>query len=376
MPTINERLEAAKAALVEAKDGEDATALQSAIDEFKAAEAAKKSADEADALIASLANPKEEKKMDQTIATPKSLGEFALANLKLDAMRAGEAKSAGTDFGFKAATDVHVSTPVEVIDRNVVDIARDLAIRSLFGAETISGTALKYFVMGATEGAPAEVAENGAKPQFHIPYTPATATLEKIAGWFYETDELIEDNEFLRSAIDNRGIFALDKAIEAYLMTELLGTSGIQTIAQAPTADNIFQAIMSVKTATNYDADAIVINPTDYQTLRLAKDGGTTGQYYGGGYFYGPYGNAEVMRQPGLWGLNTVVTTAVAAGTVLVGAFKQGASVVTKAGEGARVEVVTGDHDDRTHNRVTVIVEERLALATRVPGAFVKVKAA
>ena len=373
MPTINERLEAAKAALVEAKDGEDATALQSAIDEFKAAEAAKKSADEADALIASLANPKEEKKMDQTIATPKSLGEFALANLKLDAMRNGMAKSAGTDFGFKAATDVHVSTPVEVIDRNVVDIAHDLAIRSLFGAETISGTALKYFVMGATEGAPTTVAENGTKPQFHISYAPATATLEKIAGWFYETDELIEDNEFLRSAIDNRGIFALDRAIEAYLMTELLGTSGIQTIAQTPTADNIFQAIMSVKTATNYDADAIVINPTDYQTLRLAKDGGTSGQYYGGGYFYGPYGNAEVMRQPGLWGLNTVVTTAVTAGTVLVGAFKQGASVITKAGEGVRVEVVTGDHDDRTHNRVTVIVEERLALATRVPGAFVKV---
>ena len=53
--TINERLEAAKAALVEAKDGEDANALQSAIDEFKAAEAAKKSADEADELIKSLA---------------------------------------------------------------------------------------------------------------------------------------------------------------------------------------------------------------------------------------------------------------------------------------------------------------------------------
>ena len=376
MPTINERLEAAKAALVEAKDGEDATALQSAIDEFKAAEAAKKSADEADALIASLANPKEEKKMDQTIATPKSLGEFALANLKLDAMRAGEAKAAGTGYGFKAATDVHMSSPVEVIDRNVVTTARDLAIRSLFGAESISGTALKYFVMGATEGSPASVAEGAQKPQFHIPYTAATATLQKIAGWYYETDELIEDNEYLKSSIDGRGLYALDKAVEAYLLTTLLATSGLGTIAQAPTADNIFQAIMQVKSASNYDADAIVINPTDYQTLRLAKDGGTSGQYSGGGYFYGPYGNDEVMRQPGLWGLNTVVTPAVAAGTVLVGAFKQGASVITKAGEGARVEVVTGDHDDRTHNRVTVIVEERLALATRVPGAFVKVKAA
>ena len=45
----------------------------------------------------------------------------------------------------------------------------------------------------------------------------------------------------------------------------------------------------------------------------------------------------------------------------------------TVVSEETRVEVVTGDHDDRTNNRVTVIVEERLALAVRVPGAFVKI---
>lgn len=374
--TINERYNAAKAALAAVKDGDDADAIKSAIEEFKAAEDAKKAADDAANLVKSLDNTNTTKEPDaMTETAPKTLGEYAEKNLDLTSMRAGAAKSAGTGFGFKAATDVHMSTPVEVVDRNVVATARDLAIRSLFGAESISGTALKYFVLGATEGAPSTVAEGAQKPQFHIPYTPATATLQKIAGWYYETDELLEDNEFLRSSIDNRGLYALDQAVESYLMTTLLATSGLGTIAQAPTADNIFQAIMQVKSASNYDADAIVINPTDYQTLRLAKDGGNSGQYYGGGYFYGPYGNDEVMRQPGLWGLNTVVTPAIAAGTVLVGNFRMGASVITKAGEGTRVEVVTGDHDDRTNNRVTVIVEERLALATRVPGAFVKVKA-
>ena len=383
MPTINERLEAAKAALVEAKDGEDATALQSAIDEFKAAEAAKKSADEADALIASLANPKEEKKMDQTIAAPKSLGEFALANLNLDAMRLGAAKSAGTGFGFKAATDAHTSQQMLVVDQSAVDIvsARELAVRSLFGSESISGNALKYFVLGSKEavsgGSPAVTAEGAAKPQFHIPVTPATATLAKIAGWYYETDELIEDNAFLRTSIDNRGLFELDLAIENYLLTTLLGTSGLGAATYAHggnvSADDIFNAMMTVKNASNYTADAIIINPADYGRLRLAKDGGTTGQYYGGGYFYGPYGNGGNAQQPGLWGLNTVVTSSITAGTVLVGNFKQGASVITKAGDGQRVEIVTGDHDDRIANRITVIVEERLALATRVPGAFVKI---
>ena len=374
---LKQMIAAAKAKLagLEAKVAEgDADAIKAAeetLAEIADLEAKLAEAERKESVLAALkaAAPGEPAK----VKAARTLGEFALANLKLDAMRAGTSKAAGTGYGFKAATDVHMSSPVQVIDRNVVTTARDLAIRSLFGAESISGTALKYFVMGTTEGAPTTVAEGAQKPQFHIPYTAATATLQKIAGWYYETDELIEDNEYLKSSIDGRGLYALDKAVESYLLTTLLATSGLGTIAQAPTADNIFQAIMQVKSASNYDADAIVINPTDYQTLRLAKDGGTSGQYYGGGYFYGPYGNDEVMRQPGLWGLNTVVTPAVAAGTVLVGAFKQGASVITKAGEGARVEVVTGDHDDRTNNRVTVIVEERLALATRVPGAFVKV---
>lgn len=371
MNKLMQQLEDAKRALTEAMAGTDAEAIKSATEAVKAAQSAIDAAKEGEALIKSLGT-NDGKKADEDKAA-RTLGEFAAKNLDFTAMRLGAAKSAGTGFGFKAATDTHVSVATEVIDQRVVDIPRDLAIRALFGSETISGTALKYFVMGATEGAPTTVAENAQKPQFHVPYTPATATLQKIAGWYYETDELIEDNAFLRSSIDNRGLYALDKAIEGFLSTTLLGTTGLGTIAQAPTADNIFAAIMQVKTSTGFDADAIVINPADYQTLRLAKDGGASGQYYGGGYFYGPYGNGSNVQQPGLWGLNTVITNAVTSGTVLVGAFRQGASVLTKAGDGTRVEVVTGDHDDRTNNRVTVIVEERLGLAVRYPGAFVKV---
>ena len=317
--------------------------------------------------------------------TCKTLGEYAVKNLDLSAIRSGASKSAGTDFGFKAYTDAQTSQQIIQYDQNVVDrlAARELAIRNLFGAESISGNALKYFILGAHEDnsapAPGSVNEGAAKPQFHTVVGSETATLGKIAGWFWETDELIEDNAFLKSAIDNRGLFELDLAIENYLMTTLLATSGIGSATYAHggtvSADDIFGAMMTVKANSFYNADAIIINPADYKRIRLLKDGtgGTVGQYYGGGYFYGPYGNGENAQQPGLWGLNTVVTPSISAGTVLVGAFKQGASVITKQGGGQRVEVVTGDHDDRIYNRVTVIVEERLALATRVPSAFVKI---
>ena len=378
---LKKQLEDAKSALAEALKGDDAEAIKAATETVKAAQDAVKAAEDAAELMKSFGSNDGDAKSE---APARTLGEFAMKNLDLTAMRLGAAKSAGTGYGFKAYTDAQTSQQIIQYDQNVVDTAvRDLAIRSLFGSESISGNALKYFILGAREDnsapAPGSVSENAAKPQFHIVESSDTVTLQKIAGWFYETDELLEDNAFLKSAIDARGLYELDARIEAYLLTTLLATSGLSAATYAHngtcSADDVFKAMMTVKSASGLNADAIIMNPTDYQRIRLLKDGtgGTIGQYYGGGYFYGPYGNGGVSQQPGLWGVNTVVTPAITAGTVLVGNFKQGGSVITKANSGARIEVVTGDHDDAIYNRVTVVVEERLGLAVRRPAAFVKI---
>ncbi len=381
MNKLMQNLEDAKSALSAAIEGGEKAAIDAATEQVKAAQAAIDAAKAGEALIKSLGT-NDGAKPDES--APKTLGEFAMKHLDLTAIRSGASKSAGTGYGFKTYTDAQTSQQIIQYDQRVVDTAvRDLVIRNLFGSETISGNALKYFILGAREDnsapAPGTVSENGAKPQFHIVESSATVTLQKIAGWFYETDELLEDNAFLKSAIDARGLYELDARIEAYLLTTLLATSGLgaATYAHSGTcsADDVFKAMMTVKSASGLNADAIIMNPTDYQRIRLLKDGtgGTIGQYYGGGYFYGPYGNGGVSQQPGLWGVNTIVTPAITAGTVLVGNFKQGGSVITKAGSGARIEVVTGDHDDAIYNRVTVVVEERLGLAVRRPAAFVKI---
>ena len=381
MNKLMQAIEDAKTALNVATASGDADAIKSANEKLAAAKAALDAAKEGEALIKSLGT-NDGKKADEQPA--RTLGEFAMKNLDLTAMRLGAAKSAGTGYGFKTYTDPQTSQQMLQTSQDVVDTAvRDLVIRSLFGSESITGNALKYFILGAREDnsapAPGAVNEAAAKPQFHIVESSATVTLQKIAGWFYETDELLEDNAFLASALNARGLYELDARVEAYLLTTLLGTSGLgaATYAHGGTcsADDVFKAMMTVKSASGLNVDAIVMNPTDYQRIRLAKDGtgGTIGQYYGGGYFYGPYGNNGVAQQPGLWGVNTIVTPTITAGTVLVGNFKQGGSVITKAGAGARIEVVTGDHDDAIYNRVTVVVEERLGLAVRRPAAFVKI---
>ena len=103
----------------------------------------------------------------------KTLGEYAEKNLDLDAMRQGRAKSAGTGYGFKAYTDVHTAPQITVASQNIVDFAEPDRIRGLFGSEAISGNALTYFQMGATEqpsgGSPASVAQGATKPQLHLP---------------------------------------------------------------------------------------------------------------------------------------------------------------------------------------------------------------
>lgn len=377
---LKEKLAEAQKRLVEIKaaveNGEKgAEELEAAIEGVKTAQANLDAAEQAEKMIKSLGGKKDEKADQEGKKTEyTSLGDFAAKNLDLSGLVSGKAKSAGTGYGFKARTDAHTAPSVITTDNKVVDLVDELTLRGLFGAESISGNALTYFQLQATEGNAAVTAEGATKPQIHVPSTPVTVPLSKIAGWFWETDELLNDAPFLKSAIDNRGMYELRRAVETYLATTLLGTSGIQTQAiagQALNADDIFKGITKVQSATGYAADAIVINPADYETLRLAKDSNL--QYYGGGYFYAPYGNGAVAGQPGLWGRNTVVTTAVAQGTVLVGAFKAGASVIGKAGEGASIEVFRGDHDDAINNRVTVVVEERLALAVRIPSAFVKI---
>lgn len=303
----------------------------------------------------------------------KSLGDYAVKNLSGIENLKSMHGSVGTPFGFKANTDIETVGNITEASRAVTDVAqRALMVRDLFGAETISGNALQYYVLNATEGTPAVTAEGAKKPQIHIPNESVTAPLEKIAAFFKESDELTNDAQFLVSSLNNRGIYEHNLAIEKYLVTKLLATSGIQSVAYATSIqDTIFDAMTKIQIATGYTADAVVINPTDYQALRLAKD--SNGQYFGGGFFFGAYANGGVQQQPGIWGLPTVVTPNVAQGTAIVGAFKPAGSVVSKAGEGLRVEVSNSNEDDFINNLVTVRIEERIALACRVPAAFAKV---
>ena len=293
---------------------------------------------------------------------------------------------------YKAAADVNMTpgvfeTPILTqIDRTIVREYRRPTISDLLGSGSLGrGTnAVTYFVEnGLMEGEFGMVAEGGQKPQLHA-LDPVTRTdaVRKIAGWWDTSDEMIEDLDFWVSEINNRGMHLLSMAEENQLLNGdgtgqnilgLLNRSGIQTeeeaVADDNPADTIFRALTKVQTATGMSADGIVINPADYQALRLSKD--ANGQYFGGGFFAGQYGDGGIVFQPPLWGVRTVVSAAIAPQTVLVGAFKAATTVYRKGG--IRIESTNSDQGKFTKDIVTTRIEERLALACRYPAAVVKV---
>lgn len=329
---------------------------------------------------------------DGSPAAAKSLGEHFVKSVGNDGLSrvktvSGAVVAAPEFVASKAADDTH-QTPdtfapwLTEYDRTVVRAFRRPVVSDLLGAGTLSGNAVSYLVEGSVEGGFSTVAAGGAKPQFHMTDpTQRTDALKKIAGFLKFTDEMAEDAPFWVSEINQRGLYLLALAEENQLLNGagtgstiegLLNRSGIQTEAATDSADNadaLFRAMTKIQTATGLSADGIVINPADYQALRLGKDG--NGQYFGGGYFQGQYGNGSTDEQPPLWGVRTVVTPAVEAGTAVVGAFGVASTVYRKGG--VRVESTNSHDDDFTNNLITTRIEERVALAVRIPAAFVEV---
>lgn len=320
----------------------------------------------------------------------KSLGALYAEELQAKGLTALETKSHPFSTSeFKAATDTHVvggdsgayGPMITDVDQNGAwPFERQLTIADLFSAGSVNGNSIKYPVYSAFEGGSGTVKESAQKPQLHLPDpTWEVDSLAEVAAWWKISDDMADDLPYIVSEINQHAQYNLLLQEELQLLSGTglnadikgLVNRGIQTIAKGTDADpdRIFHATTLISTATGFPADAVVINPTDYEAIRLSKD--SNGQYFGGGFFAGQYGNGGILQNPALWGLRTVVTPSVTAGTVLVGAFKAGGMVFRKGG--LRAESTNSNENDFTNDKITFRVKERLGLQVKYPAAFVSV---
>jgi HK97 family phage major capsid protein len=256
-----------------------------------------------------------------------------------------------------------------------------LTIADLLASGVTDMNTIRYVREDTYTNAATTVAEGGTKPEASFDTSEADAPVRKIAVTAKVSDELFADFPAMQAYIDNRLRYMVGSQEEAQIlngdgnapnMTGILQTSGIQTqaVGSDTNLDAIHKALTKVRSVGFFEPDGIVLHPTDYQILRLAKDG--NGQYLGGGAFMNQYGNGGY---PGafipVWGVRVVVTTAISAGTALVGAFRLGAQLFRRAG--VTVQMTNSNEDDFKKNLIAVRCEERAALAVYRPKAFATV---
>ena len=126
-----------------------------------------------------------------------------------------------------------------------------------------------------------------------------------------------------------------------------------------PTAIDQLRFAMLQAALAEYPATGHVMHPIDWARIETTKD--ADGRYI--------IGNPQGTARPTLWGLPVVATQAIEQDKFLTGAFRLGAQVFDRWR--ARVEVATENEDDFVKNLVTILAEERLALAVYRPEAFI-----
>lgn len=284
-----------------------------------------------------------------------------------------------------ALTSDYGADTLEDVNTDIrIGYRQPLTIAQLFGAESTEKDAVSFYVEGTVTGDPAMTPEGGkyAELKFGTP-TKKTNAIKKITAFWKNSDELMSDSPRLVSHINARAPYLMDLAKEKQLLSGdgtgenivgLLSTSGIGTGTvtggvSLDFIDSLLDYRSDIEKATpNFDVDALVVSNDDYAALLKLKD--KNDQYVLGGPVSRIYGQAAAIT-PMLWNtIRVVPTPALAKGTMVLGAFKRGATVINHT-TGRRFEM-DYDGEDFTHGLVTFRTSERFTLAVEYPAAFKK----
>jgi len=248
---------------------------------------------------------------------------------------------------------------------------RRLSIRQLLSQGTTDSNLIEYARQATRDNAAAPVAEEAVKPESTYTWEKADAAVRTIAHVTHISRQALDDAGQLQTMIDGELRYGLDLAEESQivagdgvgenfsgLVTEATAFTAAAGLPDATRIDRMRLALLQVA-LSDYAADGIVINPTDWAAIELLKD--TTGNYI--------YGNPHAQSTPMLWGLDVVPTQAVGVGEWLAGSFFMAATIYDRM----KTEVlISSEHGDNfVKNMLTMRAEKRAALAVKRPGALV-----
>lgn len=248
---------------------------------------------------------------------------------------------------------------------------RRLTVRDLLMAGTTSSNSIEYVrETGFTNNAAAQNGEGAKKAQSSLQFDDQNISVKTLAHFIKASRQILDDAPQMASYINGRLAYGLALVEEQQILNgdgqggnlkgiipQASAFNNPTSLAQYTKIDQLRLAILQTLLA-EYPASAFVLNPIDWATIELTKD--DNGRYI--------IGNPQGVLAPTLWNLPVVTSQSIGAGNFLAGAFDLAAQIFDRQTSSIQVGF---ENDDFTSNKVTILAEERLALAVYRPEAFV-----
>jgi HK97 family phage major capsid protein len=321
---------------------------------------------------------------------PKSIGEMVVESDGFKAVQKGAKESGKLSIGHAWKTNIVNATGQNqplVPDMRVAGIItpglRRLTVRDILPQNRTSSNLVQFVKEASfTNNAAMQTAEGASKAESAMTFSLSNAPVQTLAHFIPASRQILDDAPALQDYINNRLMFGLKLVEEDQLLNGngtgtnlngLIAQSTVMTTTGAVTAtDTFIDTIRRAKTQVAnsfFEPDAVIINPADWETIQLTKTAGTASS---GQYIYSFPRDPTQPMGPNidtLWGMNVVVTPAMAVSQFLVGAFQLAAAIWDRAD--ATVEVSREHASFFIQNLVAILVEERLALTVFRPLALI-----
>lgn len=265
-------------------------------------------------------------------------------------------------FTFKAASDMllssHVSGGNVPVEQRIAGLGmiKDRAIRLLdiISRGSASGNLISWVYESNIQGDADVTAEGAAKKQISFDLVVASQSVEKITDYIKVSDEMLDDVDFMETAIRTRLARQLFKKIESRQYASILSVAsafaaGIFALSvdNANEADVLVVAMNQIKIADQNMPDYILMHPSDVTKLKLYKTSSTDRRYVDR--------LVAIGGEMSLDGVPIIESTLITQGEYLVGSF--GLATMYDKGE-ASFEVGL-DGNDFTKNMKTIRGEWR-----------------
>jgi HK97 family phage major capsid protein len=212
------------------------------------------------------------------------------------------------------------------------------------------------------------------KPQMGLQYTLQSAPVRTIAHWIPASRQIMADAGQLADQINGRLMYGLQLAEEQQLLygsgqnEQILGILANpdvptydQSVVPTDTKMDAVRRAMNVARLAEYMVDGVVLNPTDWTDIELLK--GSDNHYIFLNISQGNSADARLFRIP------VVDTTAINPGNFVTGSFGMGSTIFDR--EQSTIRTTDSHEEYFIKNQLAILAEERIALATYRPEAYV-----